>query len=237
MKKIKLFVALVIVSSTLLNGNVCQAKESNQNEETRQKIISILENSEGAQENLQLKQLLNSTPLKSEKSEKYSPKEYQINKNKKVIFISDQSFIVEKLTQEDKPITNTNNSLFSTSAINTNNSLGSTSAIYTTGNYTKTHNCYGSAGNIVWTAVVKGYFYYDNINTPKPFLNDAYYERGFLSLWQVSNWSKGIGVNGDAYCYARGNFSWGFEYNGNGLVIQDQYLDLRLTCNKNGNVY
>jgi len=59
-------------------------------------------------------------------------------------------------------------------------------------------------------------------------------------LWQVSNWKYGTeSVENGAYtrAYARGNFHYGLEYEGNGLVIQDIYEDVRVSVTKDGTVY
>lgn len=69
----------------------------------------------------------------------------------------------------------------------------------------------------------------------------GYYEKGGLpNPWQVSNWEVGTTIiEGGAYCraYARGNFHWGFEYQGNGVVIQDVYEDVRVSVTRDGTVY
>lgn len=68
----------------------------------------------------------------------------------------------------------------------------------------------------------------------------AKYERGFLSIWQVSNWTSGTEVveNG-AYtrAYGRGNFHYGLEVQGTGLVIQDIFEDVRVSVTRDGTVY
>lgn len=66
---------------------------------------------------------------------------------------------------------------------------------------------------------------------------DAYYERGFLSIWQVSNWSKWKESVGSSYkINASGNFHYGFEVDGIGIVIQDLYIKQSVTCDKHGNI-
>lgn len=79
---------------------------------------------------------------------------------------------------------------------------------------------------------VKGYFSY-NGSKVKPHLNDAWYTRGTLSIWQVSGWHKGTYTKGSNYAevYGRGNFHYGFEVKGVGLVIQDKYFKVYLSSN------
>jgi len=69
----------------------------------------------------------------------------------------------------------------------------------------------------------------------------GYYSR-YISggIWQVSNWQVGTTViNGGEYCraYARGNFHFGIEYEGNGWIFQDVYEDVRVSVTRNGTVY
>lgn len=118
--------------------------------------------------------------------------------------------------------------------------MATTSTVYTTTRYTA-YAAYGVLGQLLWDTYLSGYFAYDtNKNvTPTPYLDRAYYVRGPVSLWQVSNWSTGgtrLLNSLTAYCYARGNFHWGFEVEGVGIVVQDIALDLRLTCDKTGHV-
>ena len=42
----------------------------------------------------------------------------------------------------------------------------------------------------LFTVNAKGYFQYNGSDV-KPKLNDAWYTRGVLSIWQVSNWKAG----------------------------------------------
>ena len=68
--------------------------------------------------------------------------------------------------------------------------------------------------------------------------SDGYYERGFLSIWQVSDFedSKESTINGSAVVKSSANFHYGLEINGVGLVIQDNNCWVDVRCTKNGSV-
>ncbi len=58
-------------------------------------------------------------------------------------------------------------------------------------------------------------------------------------MWQVSNWVvSSTVVNNGEYCraYTNGNFHFGVEYKGHGLIIQDVFDDLRVSVTRNGTV-
>lgn len=65
---------------------------------------------------------------------------------------------------------------------------------------------------------------------------DGYYERGFLSIWQVSDFqdSQESTINGSARVKSSANFHYGLEINGVGLVIQDNNCWVDVRCTKNG---
>lgn len=72
--------------------------------------------------------------------------------------------------------------------------------------------------------------------------SDGAYERGFLSIWQVSDFedSKESTITEGGVSYARvkssANFHYGLEIQGVGLVIQDNYCWVDVRCSKNGTV-
>lgn len=98
----------------------------------------------------------------------------------------------------------------------------------------------GLFGNLLWEAYIEAEFGFDG---QKAWVNGTpygYYKRGNLSLWQVSDWDvdwTNYGGELGARAYARGNFHWGVEYDGNGLVIQELNLDLRVSCNYKGRIF
>lgn len=121
-------------------------------------------------------------------------------------------------------------------------------------NYTNTHRASytiknGIGGKIVET-YVKGYFAYDNTNTPKAYFTDAGYSKGTLIMWECASWNEGTGTNTrdkKAYCYADAYYHWsiGAEVGGSGevsgsvsggITLQDCNVLLKLNCDKAGTV-
>ena len=99
---------------------------------------------------------------------------------------------------------------------------------------------YNLFGSLLFHIHIESNFGYDGVTAWYAGGVAGSYERGFLTIWQVSNWEVGTTViDGGAYCraYARGNFHWGFEYQGNGVVIQDVYEDVRVSVTRDGTVY
>lgn len=102
-----------------------------------------------------------------------------------------------------------------------------------TGTSSKTY--YSVAGNKIFSLTVECTFYYNGSKAWYKSGFDYYYTKGTLSLWQVSNWKGWKEKSGTSYkAYCSGNFHWGIEYDGNGLVIQDYYCKNTLTCSKSG---
>lgn len=96
---------------------------------------------------------------------------------------------------------------------------------------------YGLVGNKLFSIAVKCTFNYNGTKAWYKSGFDYYYTKGTLSVWQVSNWRGWKEASGTSYkAYCSGNFHWGVEYNGNGLVIQDYYCKNTLTCDKKGNI-
>lgn len=105
----------------------------------------------------------------------------------------------------------------------------------TSGTCSKTY--YGTNGNKLFSLTVECSFYYNGSKAWYKSGFDYYYSKGTLSVWQVSNWKGWKEASGTSYkAYCSGNFHWGIEYGGNGLVIQDYYCKNTLTCSKNGTI-
>ena len=103
------------------------------------------------------------------------------------------------------------------------------------GTCTKTY--YGLVGNKLFTLTVECTFYYNGSSAWYKSGFDYYYTKGVLSIWQVSNWKGWKEASGTSYkAYCSGNFHFGLEYEGNGLVIQDFYCKNTLTCSKDGKI-
>ncbi|EOS31334.1 hypothetical protein C807_01197 [Lachnospiraceae bacterium 28-4] len=72
--------------------------------------------------------------------------------------------------------------------------------------------------------------------------SDGSYQRGFLSIWQVSDFKdssvSSITVGGVNYARVKSsaNFHYGLEIQGVGLVIQDNYCWVDARCSKTGTV-
>lgn len=111
----------------------------------------------------------------------------------------------------------------------------------TKGTYSKWGICsetyYGLVGNKLFSLAVECTFYYNGQKAWYKSGFDYYYTKGFLSIWQVSNWKGWREKSGTSYkAYCAGNFHFGLEYEGNGLVIQDFYCKNTLTCSKDGKI-
>ncbi|AKB74091.1 hypothetical protein MSLAZ_0830 [Methanosarcina lacustris Z-7289] len=96
---------------------------------------------------------------------------------------------------------------------------------------------YAISGLRIFSVYAKGYFGYDG-DTVTAYHYDSWYSRGFASIWQVSDWEEGgydysIGTLSEVY--GRGYFHYGIEIEGIGLVIQDLNVEVKTTCDEDGN--
>jgi hypothetical protein len=216
----KVLVLILITLLTLSSFNNVNAEELSR----QQKIINIIKNYEDSEWDSLLLEL---KPFKANNNEKNTitkNKILSVHKfsNKTLTFLSDGSYIIDilkKVENKEKVFLNSTTSYTST--------------------YTKLREQRGAANTVVWKVWVKGYFGYDGTNVPTPYLVSSGYEKGFLSVWQVSDWSDGTAIylnTKRAACYAKGYFHWGIEIDGNGVIFQDEQVDLRLYCDKDGNI-
>ncbi|AYF11271.1 hypothetical protein [Bacillus subtilis] len=150
---------------------------------------------------------------------------HKLNENISVTFTNTPVYFIESTIEEETPPTSSDVEIAAAKYKNTKT-------------YTHSYTAKNFLNMKLFTVKTKGYFQY-NGNDVKPKLNDAWYTRGFLSIWQVSNWQKSTYKKGSNYAevYGRGNFHFGLEINGYGLVVQDQYIKVYLTGNKKGTVY
>jgi hypothetical protein len=96
---------------------------------------------------------------------------------------------------------------------------------------------YGISGNKAFSLAVESTFNYNGSTAWYKSGFNYYYTKGTLSVWQVSNWNGWKEASGTSYkAYCAGNFHWGIEYAGSGLVIQDYYCKNTLICDKDGNI-
>jgi hypothetical protein len=64
---------------------------------------------------------------------------------------------------------------------------------------------------------------------------DSWYTRGFCSVWQVSNWKEGgINYGTTSDIYGRGEFYVSFNVGVGDLILQDDYVNFYIRCDKNG---
>ncbi|WP_053943007.1 hypothetical protein [Kallipyga gabonensis] len=102
---------------------------------------------------------------------------------------------------------------------------------------TNTRTGYGYLGNKLFDVTVECAFYYNGNSAWYKSDFDYYYTRGTLSLWQVNNWRGWKEFSGTSYkANCSGNFHFGVEYEGNGLIIQELYCKNSLTCTKDGSI-
>ncbi|MGF0055263.1 hypothetical protein ACQRB4_04585 [Peptoniphilaceae bacterium SGI.097] len=103
---------------------------------------------------------------------------------------------------------------------------------------TNSKTAYGFLGNKLFDVTVECRFNYNGNRAWYKSDFDYYYTKGFLSIWQVSNWKGSREASGSSYkAKCSGNFHYGLEYEGNGLVIQDIYCRNTITCSKDGRIY
>lgn len=150
---------------------------------------------------------------------------HKLNENISVTFTNTPVYFIESTTEEDTPQSASDAEITAKKYKNTKT-------------YTHSYTAKNFLNMKLFTVKTKGYFQYNGSDV-KPKLNDAWYTKGFLSIWQVSNWQKSTYKKGSNYAevYGRGNFHFGLEVNGYGLIVQDQYIKVYLTGNKKGSVY
>ncbi|OTQ88053.1 hypothetical protein BG30_02005 [Bacillus subtilis subsp. subtilis] len=150
---------------------------------------------------------------------------HKLNENISVTFTNTPVYFIESTIEEETPPTSSDVEIAAAKYKNTKT-------------YTHSYTAKNFLNMKLFTVKTKGYFQYNGTDV-KPKLNDAWYTRGFLSIWQVSNWQKSTYKKESNYAevYGRGNFHFGLEINGYGLVVQDQYIKVYLTGNKKGTVY
>ena len=138
---------------------------------------------------------------------------------------------MKRYTTKDFSIEFYDNGIFSVEVYPSQISLLASGTVF--GSATKEY--YSAAGVNIFTISVSSTFSYNGTKASYYSGFDAYYTRGFLSIWQVSNWVSGKETVGYSYsAYAKGNFHFGLEVNGVGIVIQDFYIKHTVTCSKDG---
>lgn len=254
MKKIlKKILSLTLLASITIGasstGLITQAKEitspSKKIEVMNQKLIKYLESispEEAIPSNIE-----NFLQNNISEKEKLTGKEYADianQSNEKVKSLQKKGYTSNELATAqviDTVITENNlkveildNGVFSVENLNTPvKALASSGSVW--GQAYKDY--YSNVGVRIFTIAVGSGFAYDG-NKASYYGNfTAYYTRGTLSIWQVSNWATGHEAVGTSYrAYAGGNFHYGVEYQGVGLIIQDLYVQHVVTCSKTGSI-
>jgi hypothetical protein len=106
-----------------------------------------------------------------------------------------------------------------------------------TDNLTGYVHAYNGLGLKMYTVYTKGYFEYDGSTVEDHHYNSWYVRYGSINPWQVSNWEKGGYSHSSgtyAQIYGRGNFHYGLEVNGVGIIVQDDYVNLYIECDEDG---
>lgn len=103
------------------------------------------------------------------------------------------------------------------------------------GSATKTY--YSWTGLKLFTVSVSAKFNYTGSKASYAGGLDYYYKRGTLSAWTVTEW-KGFQERSGTSHYARanGNFQFGIQAKGVGLVMQEMYIRHTVTCSKSGKI-
>lgn len=94
---------------------------------------------------------------------------------------------------------------------------------------------YSYLGNRIFTVAVGCTFTYDGSKAGHGGNFTAYYTKGTLTSWQVSDWDKGHESDGDSYiAYCRGNFSLSFSVAGQSFTISNMEIQHDVTCDPDG---
>ncbi|MDK2832967.1 MAG: hypothetical protein PWR29_728 [Methanolobus sp.] len=167
----------------------------------------------------------NSFAKNDKASDKDNLRTYQLEDGSLITFMKKGDFYISSMEEES------NSEIVTQRAINAATSYSYTPIL------TASKSFYSPMGVKLFTVYSKGYYRYDG-NTVKAYYMDSWYTKGYLSIWQVSNWEEGgydYASAAVSEIYGRGNFHYGFEYQGVGLVIQDKYVTVKSICDKNGN--
>ncbi|PAE15340.1 hypothetical protein CHH91_14765 [Virgibacillus sp. 7505] len=100
-----------------------------------------------------------------------------------------------------------------------------------------TKSYYSWVGLKLFTVSVSSKFKYTGSSASYGGGLDYYYKRGTLSAWTVTDWGGFHEKSGTSYyARAKGNFQFGFQAKGIGLVIQELYIRHTVTVSKPGKV-
>lgn len=245
------FLAIVLVFSSFIFSNVSYAKpvDSPLTKEQLNTKIDILNN--------KLLDYLKNYDLSSDydqlltnffnQGNTISPEELKIINDsdlidtelKKSMNYSEDEIANSKILKSEiingKEITFYNNGVFSIEDDEPEKANRVTASGTVTGTATKSY--YSWVGLKLFTISVTCKFKYNGSKASYHSGLDGYYKRGILSIWQVSNWQVGREQAGTSYtAYAKGNFHYGFEIKGIGIIVQELYIKHVVTCSKTGKI-
>lgn len=156
---------------------------------------------------------------------------YYLKDGSEITFTNESFFFITSMTEEP------NNETESLSTTATTKSVPLQYTPLITASMTA-YDMYGLKMYSVYSQGSYGYSVYPA--TVEAYHKDSWYTRGTGSIWQVSNWEKGgydYPNEPKSEIYGRGNFHWGIEYGVIGLIIQDQYVTVKSTCDQFGNTH
>lgn len=244
-KVVAMFISTVMLATTFtMTAFAAQISYNNavdelSQAEIREEIINIVKSTSSADEReALLSKLLQNNPLQEAVSAQNTRavnsvsilETVEVDDNVQIDFFSNGNFGIQELEE-----------------------IGTTEMKARAINYTNTHRASytitnGIGGKIVET-YVKGYFAYDNTNTPVAYITDAGYSKGTLIMWECGSWEDGTASNSrdkEAYCYADAYYHWTIGGEGGssevgatvsgGFTIQDCNIFLKLNCDKNGDI-
>jgi hypothetical protein len=160
---------------------------------------------------------------------KLSLKTYQLNDGSNITFTNKGFFLIDNLEVN-------NNTIQPIDIKSEMNPQSGDNSLFTP-SLNSSVSEYNKFGWKLFTVCTEGYFEYDH-KSVQPYHTDSWYVHKMpFNLWQISNWEKGVHIisNDTAEVYGQGNFHYGFEYNGNGLIVQNYYVKVYLLCDQNGN--
>lgn len=156
---------------------------------------------------------------------------YQLKDGSNITFTDQGYFLIDNLKEEVN-----NNTVQPTNEKSEVNSRSLENTDYTP---ILTHSVseYNFLGWKLFTVTTKGYFGYDH-KSVQPYHTESWYLHNMpFNLWQISNWENGVHTisSNTAEVYGQGNFHYGFEYKGNSITVQNYYVKVYLSCDKDGN--
>ncbi len=160
---------------------------------------------------------------------KLSLKTYQLNDGSNITFTNKGFFLIDNLEVNNDTI----QPIDIKSEMNSQSGGNSLSTLPLKSSVSE----YNKFGWKLFTVCTEGYFEYDH-KSVQPYHIDSWYVHNMpFNLWQISNWENGVHMisNNTSEVYGQGNFHYGFEYNGNGLIVQNYYVKVYLSCDQNGN--